>query len=135
MMLIVLATVLSIPTFTANGFQDEAENTIKTAIVQDDMTVVDMREWYSVYKGCCLWGREFDFMGVRDNGPIFERLRAVRDKIQPSKGAVNSSKAIQVFLDKYKDIDWDTNKKNELIDDLFYISEGFRLALNEKENE
>jgi hypothetical protein len=99
------------------------------------MTVTDMRRWYSVYKGTCLWGREFDFMGVRDNGPIFDRLRAVRDKIQPSKGSDNSAKAIQVYLDKYKDIDWDTNKKNELIDDLFYISEGFRLALNEKENE
>ena len=134
MMLIVLAIVLY-PTQSLVSYQSEVENSVKVAIIQDDMTVVDMREWYAVYKGGCLWGREFDFMGVRDNGPIFERLRAVRDKIQPSKGNGKSSAAIQTILDKYKDIDWDTNKKNELIDDLFYISEGFRLSLNEKENE
>ena len=132
MMLIALAIVL-IPTLPVNSFQDEQKNSVMVSVIEVDMTVTDMRRWYSVYKGGCLWGREFDFMGARDNELIFERIIAVRDKIQPSKGNTNSPKTIQVILDKYKDIDWDTNKKNELIDDLFYISEGFRLALNEKE--
>jgi hypothetical protein len=131
MMLIVLAIFLPAPSLSS--YQEEKENAVKVAIIEDDMTTMDMRKWYSVFKGACLWGREFDFMGARDNEVIFARLQAVRNKIAPSKGTSESNKAVQVILDEYKEVEWDTNKKNELIDDLFYISEGFRLALNEKE--
>ena len=131
MMLIVLAIFLPAPSLSS--YQEEKENAVKVAIIEDDMTTMDMRKFYSIYKGGCLWGREFDFMGAKDGHLIFNRLRAVRDKIQPSKGNTNSTIAIQSILDNYKKVDWDINTKNDLVDDLFYISEGFRLALNEKE--
>lgn len=77
-----------------------------------------------------MWGSDFNFSDNTSGQVIFNKLRLVRDKLAPdSVGGQKTRVVIDAVLAKYKEtVTLDSNQRNELIEDLNYIAEGFALG-------
>ena len=109
--------------------QSEKENTVAVAALTDKMSANDLREWYSVYKGVYLWGDKLDFVEANDMETVFSRMRLIRDKLMPEKGNDTFAKEVNSILKKYEESSFTSDDKSQMIDDLEYISNGIKLAL------
>lgn len=123
-MIFILALFLLTPVTAQNS-----ENTVKLAALEDDISVHDLREWYSCYRGVYLWGKELDFIECNDTQVVFDRILLVMKKIQPSKNASKMAVVIDGIFSKHKETNFDYEGKQRLLEDLNYVSEGIRMAL------
>ena len=128
----ILALLLSCTIFVVGisaQAPDPVKNTVYTAIVADKVSPETCRKWYVVYKGMYLYLKELDGQNTTDFQQVFDKLRLVRDRIQPAKGSVNFSSETQKFLDKYKETAYKPETRTDLAEDILYISEGIKEAL------
>ncbi len=108
-------------------------NTVHVALLADKASPETCRKWYAVYKGMYLYVHELDAQGTTDFDQLFAKLRLVRDKIQPAKGSANFALASQVLLDKYKEVAYKPETRTDFGEDILYIAEGIRLAIEDGE--
>lgn len=102
---------------------------VKEAIQKDQMSVQDMRKWYSVYKGAYVYVKEYDAVGSNDFADIFDKMIKVRNKLDPKKG--NTNFVSETSLEKYKTEKYTPEALTDLADDFFAISEGIRKAIED----
>jgi hypothetical protein len=108
-------------------------NSIHTSLIADKATPETCRKWYVVYKGMYIYLKELDGQNTTDFEQVFTKLRLVRDKIQPAKGSVNFSIESQKLLDKYKETDYKPETRTDLAEDILYIADGLKGAIQEME--
>jgi hypothetical protein len=128
----ILALILSCTIFVVSisaQAPEPVKNTVCVALVADHASPETCRKWYAVYKGMYLYLKELDGQNTNDFQQVFDKLRLVRDKIQPAKGSVNFTTATQVFLDKYKETAYKPETRTDMAEDILYISEGIKEAL------
>jgi len=109
------------------------ENTVKVAILKDEASPETCRKWYVVYKGLYLYLKELDGQNTNDFNQVFVKLRMVRDKIQPAKGSMNFTVESQKFLDKYKESAYTAENRTDLAEDVLYIADGLKGAIQSME--
>lgn len=109
------------------------ENTVQVAILKDEASPETCRKWYVVYKGMYLYLKELDGQNTNDFKQVFDKLRLIRDKIQPAKGSVNFTEASQKLLDKYKESAYTADNRTDLAEDVLYIAEGLKGAIQSME--
>lgn len=114
---------------TISAFAIDADK-VKEAIVKDQMSVQDMRKWYSVYKGAYVYVKEYEAVGSNDFADIFDKMIKVRNKLDPKKG--NTNFVAETSLEKYKTEKYTPEALTDLADDFFAISEGIRKAIEEQ---
>jgi hypothetical protein len=56
-------------------------------------------------------------------------MRLIRDKLMPEKGNDTFAKEVNSILKKYEESSFTSDDKSQMIDDLEYISNGIKLAL------
>jgi hypothetical protein len=100
---------------------------VTDSVKEDGMSEQDMRKWYSIYKGAYIYVKEYDAVGCKDFGDVFDKLRVVRDKNLPTKGNVNFVKATS--LKEFEAMDFTEDNKNKLSSELNNISEGLKEAI------
>ena len=89
----------------------------------------DLVQLYTFYKGAYYWAKELDYQDANDFGDVFDRFAIVRAKLSPAVPTELNSKLKKVF-EEYQDLDFDSDSKNQMIDDLYYISEGIKGAID-----
>lgn len=109
------------------------ENTVQVAILKDEVSPETCRKWYVVYKGMYLYLKELDGQNTNDFKQVFDKLRLVRDKINPAKGSVNFTSESQKLLDKYKESAYTADNRTDLAEDVLYIAEGLKGAIQSME--
>jgi hypothetical protein len=128
----ILALLLSCTIFVVSisaQAPEPVKNSVCTALVADNVSPETCRKWYVVYKGMYLYLKELDGQNTNDFQQVFDKLRSVRDKIQPAKGSVNFTTETQKLLDKYKETAYKPETRTDLAEDILYISEGIKEAL------
>lgn len=100
---------------------------VTNSVKEDSMSEQDMRKWYSIYKGAYIYVKEYDAVGCKDFGDVFDKMRVVRDKNLPTKGNVNFVKATS--LTEFETMDFTEDNKNKLSSELNNISEGLKEAI------
>jgi len=113
---------------TMSAFAIDSDK-VKEAIQKDQMSVQDMRKWYSVYKGAYVYVKEYDAVGSNDFADIFDKMIKVRNKLDPKKG--NTNFVSETSLEKYKTEKYTPEALTDLADDFFAISEGIRKAIED----
>lgn len=102
---------------------------VKDAANADMVSNENLGKWYSIYKGMYLYGTKFNFEGCNNFGDVEAKLLKCRDKILPDK-----TKTLGVTLNKvtvkYKDLDFTEDNKNKFLEDLNFIAEGLKGAVD-----
>jgi hypothetical protein len=104
-------------------------NTVADAVKTDKISELDLRKWYSIYKGAAIYLKEYDAVGSNDFGDVFDKLRVVRDKALPAKGNVEFVKATD--LTKFEEMDFTLQNKSELASEFEKIGEGLKKAIKD----
>jgi hypothetical protein len=97
---------------------------VTESVKKDDISLQDCRVWYTVYKGAYLYVKEYDAVGSKDFGDIFDKMRLIRDKALPEKG--NENFVLATNLSKYETVEYTPENRTDLAEDLFNISEGIK---------
>lgn len=104
---------------------------VKEAISKDNISLQDCRKWYTVYHGSYLYVKEFDAEGSKDFGDIADRMRIIRDKIVPSKGAKNFGMSIDEVMSKYADKDFTPENKTDYAEELYVVTQALKSRIGE----
>lgn len=101
------------------------------AVQADKVSTQDCRKWYSVYYGTYLYVKEFDCEGSRDFGDVADKMRRIRDKIAPAKGAVEFAKAVD--FSKYAELEFTPENKTDFAEDLYQVCEALKKQIEASE--
>lgn len=110
-----------------------SDNAVCIALQADHVSPETCRKWYTVYKGMYLYLHELDGEGTTDFEQVFNKLRLVRDKIQPAKGSVNFTTETQKILDKYAETAYKPETRTDFAEEILYITDGIKQALESME--
>ena len=102
---------------------------IKDAANADLVSNQDLGKWYSIYKGMYFYGTKFQFEGCNDFGDVEQKLVKCRDKILPEK-TKTFGVTINTVTAKYKDLEFNDDNKNKLLEDLNLIAEGIKAGVD-----
>lgn len=131
-----LAFVLSIAlTISSIGGQDSPVNeneivvAVKTAVNEDKTSNADLGKLYSLYKGTYYYAQDFEFGDDIDFGQVFDKQRAIKDKLKIPKGEKFGAYINKLML-KYETSTFDDNSKNKFAEEMNYISIGIKLGID-----
>jgi hypothetical protein len=123
-----LSTLVIFFLLSCNVFAIDPE-VVKVACEKDNISMQDLRKWYTVYKGMYIYSKDYGAVGCNDFGDVFGKLVVVRDKVNPTKGNTNFVSATNPELLAYKDKKYSAETLTEFSNDMFAISEGIRKAM------
>lgn len=97
---------------------------VTDAVKKDSISLQDQRIWYTVYKGTYLYVKDYEAVGSKNFGDLFDKMRIVRDQALPAKGNVNFVGVTN--LKKYEDMEWTAENKSDFAEDIFAICQGLK---------
>lgn len=102
---------------------------VKTAVNEDNISNTDLGKLYSLYKGSYYYAQDFKFGTDVDFGPVFDKQRAIADKLKIQKYSKLAGK-VNELMAKYKELPFDDDSKNQFAEEMNYISLGIKAGID-----
>lgn len=127
--ILTIATPFSLYADKENTPVDALAVAVTEAANADKISNEDLAIRYGIYRGTYIYGTKFNFDDTNDFGVIFDKQRKVRDKLVPDK-TEKTKNLINSTFDKYKELPFDDNSKNKLLEECDSIAKGLRNAID-----
>ena len=103
---------------------------VKNAVNEDKISNKDLGALYSIYKGSYYYASDFDFDGDVDFGQVFDKQRAIKDKVAKGVSCPKFGAYVNSVMEKYKTVAFDDKNKNKFAEEMNYISIGIKLGID-----
>jgi hypothetical protein len=104
---------------------------VKNLAVENNISDLDLEVYYRIYRGVYYWGNDFDYVNCDNFAEVFDRMRLIRDQLEPV-GNEDFSKGVNKYTLKFEEEEFTSDNKNKYTDLMYYISQGLKEALNDK---